>query len=260
MVQPIITAFPTEKREARRDESPIINVAECFAKTIQGEGKTVGIPSTFLRVQHCTLSCVWCDTLEVWRKGNPYSAEELVELFEFEGVLDDFRNGHHLILTGGSPVKQQEGLCALVRLMHNRNVYPTVEIENECTLMPSRDLIDIVDVWNLSPKLANSGMKEKARYKPEVLQKLSSLSANPEDEITLCWKFVVSSEDEWQEINEYFVKPGFAKREDIVLMPEGQSREELQAHYDAVVNIAVREGLRVTDRMHVTVWDKKTGV
>lgn len=253
MVQTIIAAFPEEKREAAEDHSAVLDVAECFSRTIQGEN-FVGTPATFLRLQKCTLDCVWCDTSEVWRKGNPYSVNEICDLFEKNGTFDDFKNGHHLVLTGGSPLLQQDALLELVHEVWNRcSIKPYIEIENECTRMPSAAFAQVVDIWNNSPKLENSGMKKAVRYKPAVLRYLASLPNS-------FFKFVVTSEAEWEEIFRDFIEPFHISRDQIVLMPEGQTRQELQAHYNAVVEIAVREGLRMTDRMHVTIWDKKTGV
>lgn len=260
MVQSIIPAFPSFSRTPRSDGSPIIKVAECFSRTIQGEGLTVGHPCTFLRVQGCTLNCEWCDSTEVFRKGNPYTVKELCELFVQKGVVDDLQKGHHLVFTGGSPVRQQDAIVALIQELNKvYKVYFLSEIENECVLKPSEDLTKVIQVWNLSPKLKNSMMSRVLRYKPEVLDFIASLW-DPRGMISLCWKFVVSGEEDWQEIEEDFIKPGYVQRRDIVLMPEGQTREELQSHYEYVVNLAVREGVRMTDRLQVTIWDKTVGV
>ena len=43
-------------------------------------------------------------------------------------------------------------------------------------------------------------------------------------------------------------------------MPEGQTRDELYKHYEATVNIAAKENVRMCDRLHVTIWNKQTGV
>ena len=60
-----------------------LNISEQFY-SIQGEGRTVGVPALFLRLQGCNLTCggkktvltgnkqdgaSWrCDTIEVWTK------------------------------------------------------------------------------------------------------------------------------------------------------------------------------------------------
>lgn len=253
MVQTIISAFPKQKREPKSDNSGVLRVAECFSRTIQGEN-FVGTPSIFLRLQYCTLDCTFCDSTETWKQGNPYSVKEIVKLFEQNGVIDDLRNGHHLVYTGGSPLKQQHELVELTDILEDILEFkPFIEIENECTLMPLESMEDIVDVWNNSPKLSNCGMRKTLRYKKDVLRYLVSLP-------TSYWKFVVSCKDEWKEIEEDFILPFGIDKSKIVLMPEGQTREELRQHYQAVIDLAVEKGVRVTDRMHVTVWNRKSGV
>lgn len=253
MVQPIIEAYPTETRTAADDGSKVLQIAECFSRTIQGEN-LVGFPATFLRLKNCTLDCIWCDTAEVWRKGNPYSVKELLELFEQNGVLEDLKNGHHLIYTGGSPVKQQEALTELTKLIIDKiGKSPIIEVENECTRMPDPEFASYVGVWNNSPKLANSGMQRDKRIKPEVLKDLAGRANS-------FWKFVVTSREEWEEIKRDFLEPYNIHKTRVVLMPEGQTRAELLEHYEDVVNLCCEEGLRMTDRLHITIWGKKTGV
>jgi 7-carboxy-7-deazaguanine synthase len=256
MVTTLIAAIQElkyEKRISPLDGSMILNVAEHFADTIQGEN-LVGVPSAFLRLQYCTLACKWCDTLEVWKRGNPYTTKEILDLWGRSGMVEKFRNGQHLILTGGSPLKQQDALIDLIKRFDEKyNFIPIIEIENECVLMPREELIQYIHIWNNSPKLANSGMHERIRYKPEIIKKVSRLPKS-------YFKFVVQTEDEWNEIKTFFLDTNLIDRDQIVLMPEGQTREELQSHYEAVVNIAVRENVRMTDRFHVTIWNKKTGV
>ena len=252
MPKTLIASNPNFKKD-RPKHDKFLNVAELFTDTIQGEN-FAGIPSSFLRLQGCTLECIWCDTLEVWRYGNPYSFDEIFDLFEQNGAIESFKNGQHLILTGGSPLKQQIQLVEFIKEFNVKYGFqPYIEIENEVVLQPIKDIVNIVDCWNNSPKLANSGMKEKARYKPDIIKYTASIPNS-------YFKFVVSSDNDWDEIKRDFLDTNLIHRHQIVLMPEGQTREELQQHYEAVVNIAVREKIRMCDRMHVTIWNKKTGV
>jgi 7-carboxy-7-deazaguanine synthase len=249
----IIESFPKEKRAPALDGSPILRISECFTDTIQGEN-FVGVPATFLRLQGCILNCNFCDTTEVWRKGNPYSVKELLDLWKKTGVIDNFRKGQHLVITGGSPLAQQKSLLDLLETLEDvYNFSPYTEIENEAVLMVKEELIPYIDCWNNSPKLRNSGNPHNSMYLPEVIKQLASFDNS-------WFKFVINTENDWQEIEEKFLKPDLIHRDQIVLMPEGMTREELQKHYEFVVNMAVKQCVRMTNRLHVTIWNKKIGV
>jgi len=43
-------------------------------------------------------------------------------------------------------------------------------------------------------------------------------------------------------------------------MPEGQTQEELSKTRELTADLAIKKGVRFTDRLHVTIWNKKTGV
>lgn len=259
MSKQIILANPGYKRQVQDpilgdNKHLILNVAEFFSETIQGEGVSAGVPAAFMRLQGCTLDCVWCDTAEVWRIGNPYSFNELFILMEEAGLIEQLRKGTHLVITGGSPLKQQTQLVVFISQFIVRYGFkPYIEVENECVLMPIPELQDVVDQWNNSPKLSNSGMKERARIKPYVLQNLS-LKDNS------WFKFVVEKESDWSEIEKDFLQSNLIHREQIILMPCGQTQAELSKTRELTADIAIREGVRFSDRLHITLWDKKTGV
>lgn len=62
--------------------------------TVQGEGVLVGTPSTFIRLQGCTVGCVWCDTKYTWAAGgNRWSVESIMQELKY----------HHVVVTGGEP-------------------------------------------------------------------------------------------------------------------------------------------------------------
>jgi organic radical activating enzyme len=229
-------------------------ISEMFADTIQGEGIHAGETATFIRLQGCTLQCVWCDTIDVWPHGNEYSFDEVFEMFESINLIDKFKNGQHLILTGGSPLKQQKQLIDFLYKFQERYKFiPYIEVENETVLTPEPIFASFVKCWNNSPKLANSQMKERARYKPDVVKQMSIIPNS-------WFKFVVDGESSWEEINEFYLKPGLIDRKQIILMPEGQNQEQLLKTRELAADIAIREGVRFSDRLHITIWDKKTGV
>ena len=72
--------------------------------------------------------------------------------------------------------------------------------------------------------------------------------------------FVVNSEECWKEIESYYINTGLVKRKQVILMPEGQTRKELDNSRENAVRLAIKHNVRYCDRQHVTIWDKKTGV
>jgi len=252
MVKTIIK--DSDKFDNRKVEGVSIRVAEMFSNTVQGEGINTGVPATFLRLNGCTLSCKWCDTLEVWKGGSNYSITEILNLMEENGVDKDLRNGHHLIITGGSPLMQQDKVLHLIiEFVKRFGFKPYIEIENEAVLKPTLQLINNVDCWNNSPKLSNSGNKTILRYREEVLLQLRDLKNS-------WFKFVITCEEDWNEIKEQYIDKGLIRKSQIILMPEGVTKEEISKKYNWLIDLACREGVRVSDRFHVTVWNKKTGV
>jgi 7-carboxy-7-deazaguanine synthase len=248
----IIQAFPDINRPVPVLR-PFLNVAEFFCDSIQGEN-FVGVPSAFLRLQGCTCKCTWCDTTEVWHQGNPYTFLELFNLMDNVDLPRKLFEGQHLIITGGSPLLQQTHLIEFIKEFINLYEFkPFVEIENECTIMPEEELIKYIDLWNNSPKLENSGVSVKNRYKPEILLTLTTLKNS-------WFKFVISKKEDWDEIYKFFIQPGYVQKQQIVLMPEGATREELEKHRELVLKIAIENNVRYTDRLHVLYWGKKIGI
>lgn len=248
----IIKANPT--LTLPKPEGDHLDIAEFFCDTIQGEN-FVGVPATFLRMQHCTMACNWCDTASVWHYGNPYTFEKLFDLMDLADLPRKLNAGQHLVLTGGSPLKQQEMLIKFIQaFMTQYGFKPYIEVENECTILPLPEFVGLIDLWNNSPKLTNSGNHDLVRYQPPVLEYLAHLPNS-------WFKFVIcGKEKEWKEIEEYFLKPGLIKRSQIVLMPLGATRSELEHYRERVINLAIQQNVRYTTREHVIVWDKATGV
>jgi organic radical activating enzyme len=235
-------------------------VSEVFY-SIQGEGKTTGFPAVFVRLAGCNLMCggkgtekdgklhdgaTWrCDSIEVWIKGKSKPYAEILPIECQEAI----RNGANVIITGGEPMLQQKNIEGFIQyIVEQINDFPFIEIETNGTIMPSDDMLNLVDQWNVSPKLANSGMPLEDRINEEVLTKLSKYNTQ--------FKFVVSSRQDWEEIKAI---NGIDKTQ-ITLMPAGSNQEELKETKELVAEICKENYLRLTNRLHIDIWNKKTGV
>ena len=247
----LIKANP-DFRKVPPNHKEYLDISEFFYDTIQGEGINIGQPASFLRVQYCTQSCVFCDSKSIWQFGNPYTYDELFELMEEVDLIRKFKEGQHLVLTGGSPLKQQKSLFKfLYKFIAKYGFKPYIEIENECALFPSKDILSYIDCWNNSPKLALSGNSKYIRYKPNIIGFLATLKNS-------WFKFVISRKEDWKEIERDFLP--LVDKSKIILMPLGSSREELIENRELVLKIAIEKNVRYSPREQINIWDKAIGV
>jgi 6-pyruvoyltetrahydropterin 2'-reductase len=254
MSKTLIEAYP--KFEKPIPTEPYLKVAEFYMDTIQGEGIYAGVPAAFLRLQGCHVGCSFCDTKEVWREGNPYTFHELFKIIRESGLAERFtQKQHHLVITGGAPLLQQDSLIMFFdQWLKEFGWFPFIEIENESTIVPKPELVDYISCWNNSPKLFSSGVLFKIRYKVLAIAAVSELNNS-------WFKFVISDpERDWEEIKENFLDCDLMHRGQIILMPQGATAKELADNREEVIDLAIREGVRYSTREHIVVWGKKTGV
>lgn len=220
-------------------------VAEVFY-SLQCEGREIGVPAVFLRLGGCNLLCsaAWvCDTIEVWKKGQAKLFSEILP----EECWLRLRQGAHLVITGGEPLMQQSAIVDFLEWLNMPNL--VVEVETNGTIMPNGYLMNKVSRWNVSPKLQNSGEPITKRIKDEVIATFNSL---PET----IFKFVITSKEDLEEISQDFD----IDKSKLVLMPGGSTREELDATRMIAVNAALVLCCRYSERLHIVIWNQKTGV
>jgi len=228
-----------------------LNISEFFYDTIQGEGIYTGTPAAFLRLQGCTLRCQWCDTKDIWKVGNPYSFSALFKLMEDKKVIAKLYNGMHLVITGGSPLLQQLRLVNFINAFIKRfNFKPFIELENECVLPPVTGIVPLIDCWNNSPKLRNSGNVHALHT--DILSIMSELPNS-------WFKFVIGQESDWNEIQK-LIDAQIIRKHQILLMPLGQNRQELQYTIPICLKIAIKNQVRYSSRMHIELWGSKKSV
>lgn len=250
---------PGEAPERPADpEKGLLAVCELFADAAQGEGAYAGCPAVFLRLAGCSLKCSWCDTAGILSKSALFDTVQLMDIFRNRNITGRLAGGHHLVVTGGSPMLQQDVLADfLMRLKEECGGKMFIEIENECCIPVRRGneaLWKLVDCWNNSPKLSHSGIAREKRHKPVALRQMQNAKE--------AWfKFVVKDEDDWEEIEEDFIAPGYVRREQVILMPEGQTRMELCPQKKRkVLEMAVRHSVRYGGRLHIDIYDDMKGV
>lgn len=118
---------------------------------VQGEGLLTGVPSTFVRLAGCTVGCKWCDTKYSWKaaQGSDFTPEELVD-----EILAETSHGH-VVITGGEPMEHPASL--LEELATGLYFYQChITVETSGTVPPTPTLVNLVDLWSISPKLSTA--------------------------------------------------------------------------------------------------------
>jgi 7-carboxy-7-deazaguanine synthase len=155
----------------------------------------------------------------------------------------------YAVVTGGEPMLFEE----TVELTKSLGMHVTVETAGTVYRPVKCDLMSI------SPKLANStpegpfrAQHERLRCQPEVLKRLMG-----DYEYQL--KFVVAAESDLVEILRIVEDVG-ARRDRVLVMPEGRDPETLRTRGLWIAELCKREGFRYSPRLHVDLWGDKRGV
>jgi 7-carboxy-7-deazaguanine synthase len=216
-----------------------LRVSEVFA-SVQGEGVTIGTPSAFVRLQGCSVGCAWCDTKYSWAATG--GRETTLEAVLAEVAMTRLDN---VVVTGGEPLEHPV-FVALVDAL--KATGKRIEVETAGTQLPRSTA---VDQWNVSLKLAHSGVPAEARLRADAMDAFRDLPA--------WFKFVVATEDDVNEV--LAIQAAYRlPTARIVLMPLGMRREEQQQRMPLVIDWCRRHGFRFSPRLHILVWGPKRGV
>jgi 7-carboxy-7-deazaguanine synthase len=132
--------------------------------------------------------------------------------------------------------------------------YIRIEIETNGTISPNGDTL--INQYNVSPKTSNSGMPARRRIKPEVMERFSDLSLQNR----AIFKFVVTSEQDMDEIIQDFIHPFRLPKRNIWLMPGCANREQYEQTAPVVAEICKKTGFQFSSRLQINLWNEVTGV
>ena len=220
-----------------------LRVVEVF-NSLQGEGINVGKPATFIRLAGCPLRCAWCDTRYSW---NPRIGAEMgVRDVVAEALSLGLRR--HVVITGGEPlIWMGRGLEELACTL--KDLGSEVEVETSGIRPPSGQLLECVDYFDVSPKLPNSGLP--LAVAEAALRNFGGLG-------NAWFKFVVADESDVKLAYELAERYGVLDR--AMVMPMASTREELVERLARIWFTAVRLGIRVSTRLHVSVFGDRPGI
>jgi len=222
---------------------------EIFA-SVQGEGVSMGVPSTFVRLAMCNLRCRWCDTAYTWDwERFDRAASTMAMTAEEAAAVVRALPPRNVVITGGEPLLQRRQLVPLVGALRDEGY--RLEVETNGTVGPG-PLAELIDQFNVSPKLAHAGNAGLRRIVPGVLREFGATGR--------AWfKFVVAAPGDLEEVRGVCAA-GNIPPERVVLMPEGTSAAVLNERGQWLAEACAREGYRFSTRLHILLWGDRRGV
>jgi organic radical activating enzyme len=254
----------------------MLEINEIFGPTIQGEGKLVGTPSVFIRFGKCNFKCEGfnveyetpsgikkcaCDTYyavdpefkDTWTKYKTYT--QLVE--EVDKLLSTYNSSYKmdLVITGGEPLLYWNKEEFQKLLEHYSKLGHRITIETNASLnLNIQEEYQKNIVFSMSVKLSNSLEPLKKRINYETLNKILDNTQNSYLKFVIDKNFLESSQKEISEILSNIPEC------DVYLMPMGDTAQTINENDEAVISMAIQNGYKYCDRLHIRVWNNKRGV
>jgi len=211
---------------------PSLRVTEIFL-SLQGESRTVGIPTVFVRLTGCPLRCLYCDTAYAFKGGEAVALDDVLARVAGYGV-------RHVTVTGGEPLAQAACLELLAALCDRGY---EVSLETSGALDVSAVDPRVVRVVDL--KTPASGEVEKNRY-----DNLGHLG--PRDQV----KFVICDRADYEWAKAELARHDLAGRCEVLFSP---SYGQLPAHALAEWILHDRLPVRFQIQLHKVLWGEERG-
>lgn len=256
---PVNTDVGTSDR-GTQDTQSNLPVNEVFY-SLQGEGKLAGVPTVFVRTSGCNLRCWFCDSYYTsWEPTHAW-----MDLDDILGAVQEYERAEHVVVTGGEPMIH-DAVTDLLKRLDDAGYHTTVETNGTIYRDTS------IDLASISPKLQSSTPTDQkdptgdgewaARHDRHRINKQALVALLESYESQL--KFVVTSSDDMHEIEDLIgqireLTTTTIPNNDILLMPEGMTREKLDESRTDVAALAKEYGYRYTPRLHVDLWNDAPG-
>lgn len=210
-----------------------LRITEIF-HSIQGESRSVGMPTVFIRLTGCPLRCTWCDTEYAFTGGEWTTVESiLAKVARFAA--------HHVCVTGGEPLAQKNCLLLLRSLC---DAGYTVSLETS-------GAIDISDVDARVCRVVDikaPGSGEAARNRLENLLLLR---------ITDQVKFVIADRQDYEWACKLLAEHRLEKQCEVLFSPV---YSQMQPRQLAEWILADRLQVRFQVQLHKVLWGEQPGV
>ncbi len=213
--------------------SATLRITEIFY-SLQGEARTVGRPTVFIRLTGCPLRCQYCDTAYAFSGGITWKLDEILTEVKKHRT-------RYVTVTGGEPLAQPNCLPLLSQLC---------DAGYEVSLETS----GAMDVAKVDPRV----VKVLDLKTPGSLEVERNLESNiglltPQDQV----KFVICDQVDYQWAKAKVAEFGLERKvSDVLFSP---SNQELEARDLAEWILADHLDVRLQVQLHKYLWDNQPG-
>ncbi|MBL4608741.1 MAG: 7-carboxy-7-deazaguanine synthase QueE [Pseudomonadales bacterium] len=209
-----------------------LRITEIFL-SLQGESRSIGFPTVFVRLTGCPLRCNYCDSAYAFSGGELIEIDSILEMVSSHGV-------RHVCVTGGEPLAQK-GCIGLLERLCDKNY--EVSLETSGALDVSDVDSRVIKVMDL--KTPSSGEEPKNRY-----ANISQLGEK--DQV----KFVIANRLDYLWAKEVLQNQLKGVASEILFSP---SFEEIEAHILADWIIEDKLAVRFQLQLHKLLWGDQPG-
>ncbi|HWR79078.1 MAG TPA: 7-carboxy-7-deazaguanine synthase QueE [Pseudomonas sp.] len=210
-----------------------LRITEIFY-SLQGETRTAGLPTVFVRLTGCPLRCQYCDTAYAFSGG---------ELFTLQDILSRVAayNPRYVCVTGGEPLAQPNCI-ALLKALCDAGYEVSLETSGALDIAAVDPRVSrVVD-------LKTPGSMEVARNRYENIALLTD-----SDQV----KFVICSRDDYDWAVSKLIEYRLDQRAGEVLF--SPSQHDLKARDLAEWIIADNLPVRLQLQLHKILWNDEPG-
>ena len=227
-------ALPGDGRQVLSDKAgQALRITEIFY-SLQGEARTVGLPTVFVRLTGCPLRCVYCDT------EYAFSGGEMLSIAQIAGQVAAYAP-RYVTVTGGEPLAQPNCLPLLATLCD-----AGYEVSLETGGAMSLAGVDARVVTVLDLKTPASGEMQRNDY-----SNIPLLREHDQVKFVICDR----ADYEWArfKLDEYTLQERVA---DVLFSPSfGQQQGKQLAEWILADNLPVRMQLQ----LHKLLWQDEPG-
>lgn len=210
-----------------------LRITEIFY-SLQGETRTVGLPTVFVRLTGCPLRCQYCDTAYAFSGGEMMTLDQILDRVAQYGA-------HYVTVTGGEPLAQPNAIPLLTQLC---DLGYEVSLETSGAVLVDKVDPRVVKVLDLKTPASNECGRN-------LYQNVDYLTG--QDQV----KFVICNRQDYDWAKLKIDELGLNERADEILL--SPSFTELEPRQLAEWMLEDKLNARLQLQLHKLLWDDAQG-